>query len=225
MKNNNPKGYRYFHIVAMLFIASLIIGNTIAVKIITIAGFSIPAGILCFPIAYIVNDVLTEVYGYKKAKSVIWWGFISLGFMTLMYYLATILKPAVFWEHQEAFKLIFSFIPRIALGSLIAFLFGSLLNSYVLSKMKVKMGGEKLWMRTIGSTIVGEGADSIIFNIIAFGGIFAINDLITVIVTGFVLKTLYEIVATPLTYIVVGYLKNAEEVDKYDEDISYSPFG
>lgn len=219
-----PRGYRYFHIVAMLFIAALLVANTVAVKVITFAGFSIPAGILCFPIAYIVNDVLTEVYGYRKAKSVILWGFLLLGFMTLVYYLAAIIKPAVFWQHQPAFETIFSFVPRIALGSLVAFLIGSLLNSYVMSIMKVKMQGKRLWMRTIGSTIVGEGVDSIIFNVIAFVGIFANNDLIIIIVSGFLLKTIYEIIVTPLTYLVVGFLKRKEEVDKYDTDINYSPF-
>ncbi|MDP2089493.1 MAG: queuosine precursor transporter [Flavobacteriaceae bacterium] len=219
-----PKGYRFFHIVAMLFVASLLIGNTVAVKVITFAGFAIPAGILCFPIAYIVNDVLTEVYGFQKAKSVIWWGFISLAFMTLVYFLATIIKPAPFWQDQSSFEKIFSVVPRIALGSLIAFLVGSLLNSMVLSRMKIWSKGKHLWMRTIGSTIVGEAADSVIFNLIAFGGIFETKDLITIMISGFVLKTVYEVVATPLTYIVVGYLKKAEQEDKYDYGVNYKPF-
>lgn len=226
MKNQElrPKGYRYFHIVAMLFVASLLVANTVAVKIVMIAGFAIPAGILCFPIAYIVNDVLTEVYGYQRAKSTIWWGFICLAFMTIIYYLATIIKSAGFWDNQEAFESIFNLIPRIALGSLIAFLIGSLINSVIMSKMKVKMKGKNLWMRTIGSTILGEGADSIIFNIVAFAGIFAIGDLLTIILSGFLLKTAYEVIATPLTYIVVGYLKKKEEEDKYDVGINYRPF-
>lgn len=219
-----PKGYRYFHIVGMLFVASLLIGNTVAVKIITFAGFTIPAGILCFPIAYIVNDVLTEVYGYKKAKSVIWWGFISLAFMTLIYFLATHLKPANFWEHQLAFEKIFSFVPRIALASLIAFVVGSLLNAFVLSKMKVLMKGKKLWARTITSTIIGEGADSVIFSIVAFAGIFGAADLIVMMFSGFLLKTLYEILATPFTYLVVGFLKEKEEIDTYDEKSVYKLF-
>lgn len=219
-----PKGYRYFHVIAILFVASLLIGNTVAVKVITFAGFAIPAGILCFPIAYIVNDVLTEVYGYQKAKSVIWWGFVALAFMTLVYYLATIITPAPFWQEQSSFEKIFSVVPRIALGSLVAFLVGSLLNSMVLSRMKIWSKGKHLWMRTIGSTIVGEAADSVIFNLIAFGGIFGTKDLITIMISGFVLKTLYEIVATPLTYLVVGYLKKAEQEDKYDHGVNYNPF-
>lgn len=224
IKEQAPKGYRYFHIIAMLNVVALLVGNTVAVKVITFFGFAIPAGILCFPIAYIVNDVLTEVYGYQKAKSVIWWSFISLGFMTAIYYIATIIEPAGFWQHQTAFETIFSFVPRIALGSLIAFLVGSFLNSYVMSIMKIKMKGSKLWMRTIGSTIVGEGMDSIVFNIIAFAGIFAFGDVVAIIVSGFLLKTLFEVVATPLTYYVIGFLKRNEEIDEYDTGINYNPF-
>jgi hypothetical protein len=219
-----PKGYRYFHIVSMLFVASLLVGNTVAAKIITFLGFSIPAGILCFPIAYIVNDVLTEVYGYRKAKSVIWWGFICLAFMTLVYYLSTIITPAPFWKDQLAYEKIFSIVPRIALGSLIAFLVGSFLNSIVLSKMKILTNGKYLWTRTIGSTIIGEGADSIIFNLVAFAGIFGVRDLVVIMVSGFLLKTLYETIATPLTYLVVGYLKKAEQEDRYDIGENYNPF-
>jgi uncharacterized integral membrane protein (TIGR00697 family) len=217
-----PKGYRYFHIVSMLFVTSLLVANTVSVKIITFAGFQIPAGILCFPIAYIINDVLTEVYGYKKAKMVIWWGFIALTFMSIIYYLSTIIKPATFWKGQTAFEKVFTIVPRVALGSLIAFLLGSLLNSCILSQMKVWMDGEKLWMRTIGSTILGEGLDSIIFNMIAFMGIVPFWDLMTLVWSGFLLKTLYEIVATPLTCIVVEFLKKKEDENKYDVEISYS---
>ncbi|MEI6575117.1 MAG: queuosine precursor transporter [Bacteroidota bacterium] len=223
-KSGIPKGYRYFHIISMLFVSSLLVGNTVAVKIITFLGFSIPAGILCFPLAYIVNDVLTEVYGYKKTKGVIWWGFICLGFMTLVYYLSTIITPAPFWKDQQAYLNIFNVVPRIALGSLVAFLVGSFLNSIVLSKMKIFTKGKYLWTRTIGSTIIGEGADSIIFNLIAFAGIFKIQDLAIIMFSGFLLKTLYETVATPLTYLVVGYLKRIEQEDKYDIGENYNPF-
>lgn len=219
-----PKGFRYFHVIAMLFVASLIIGNTVAVKIITIGGFAIPAGILCFPLAYIINDVLVEVYGYQKSKKVIWWGFFTLAFMSLIYYLSNIIPPAPFWKGQEAYQQIFSFIPRIGIASFLAYLVGSFLNSYIMSAMKKWSNGKHLWMRTIGSTIVGEGADSIIFNIVAFYGIFQFNELLIIITTGFTLKTLYEIVATPLTYWVVGRVKRLEEEDKYDYGVSYNPF-
>lgn len=219
-----PKGYRYFTVIAMLFIASLLIANTVAVKIIMIGNFAIPAGILCFPLAYIINDVLVEVYGYKKTKQVIWWGFICLALMSLIYYLSNILTPAPFWQNQEAFSKIFAFIPRIGIASFFAYLVGAFLNSIVMSVMKKRMKGKHLWARTIGSTVVGEGVDSIIFNVIAFYGIFEFNNLLTIIGTGFVLKTLYEIIATPLTYFVVNKIKKLEEEDVYDYDVSYNPF-
>ncbi len=178
----NPQGFRYFHIVAMLFVASLLIGNTLAVKVIQLWGFTLPAGILCFPVAYIVNDCLTEIYGYEKTRSVIWWGFICLAFMSLLYYLATLLTPAPFWKDQESFTRLFGLVPRIAIASFIAFLVGSFLNSYVMSIMKIKTKGKYLWTRTIGSTIVGEGADSLIFNCIAFLGVFKFGDVNNIII-------------------------------------------
>lgn len=221
---NRPKGYRYFHGVAMLFVASLLIANTLAVKIIQVGNFTLPAGILCFPIAYLVNDVLTEIYGYENTRAVIWWGFFCLALMTLLYYLATLLKPAPFWGDQEAFGRLFGFVPRIAIASLIAFLIGSFLNSWIMSLMKVKTNGKHLWSRTIGSTIVGEGADSIVFNCVAFLGIFTFDDVMKIALSGFLLKTLYEIIMTPLTYMAVSWLKRKEEEDKFDRNISYNPF-
>ena len=219
-----PQGYRYFHAVAMLSVASLLIGNTLAMKIIQIGSFTLPAGILCFPIVYIVNDCLTEVYGYEKTRSVIWWGFICLAFMSFFYYCATLLHPAPFWTEQAAFERLFSFAPRIGFASFIAFLIGSFLNSYVLSRMKIKTKGKHLWARTIGSTIVGEGADSLVFNCIAFIGVFGFSDVMQIALSGFILKTLYEVVMTPFTYIAVGWLKRKEEEDKYDVGANYNPF-
>lgn len=219
-----PQGYRYFHAVAMLFVASLLIGNTLAMKIIQVGSFTLPAGILCFPIAYIVNDCLTEVYGYEKTRSVIWWGFICLALMSFFYYCATLLHPAPFWTEQVAFEKLFGFAPRIAFASFIAFLIGSFLNSYVLSIMKIKTKGKHLWARTIGSTIVGEGADSLVFNCIAFIGVFGFSDVMQIALSGFILKTLYEVVMTPFTYIAVGWLKRKEEEDKYDVGANYNPF-
>lgn len=221
---STPNGYRYFHGVSMLFVATLIIGNTLAVKIIQFGNFTLPAGIICFPIAYIVNDCLTEVYGYEKTRSVIWWGFFCLALMSLFYYCATLLTPAPFWKEQVAFGKLFGFAPRIAFASFIAFLIGSFLNSYVLSIMKIKTKGKYLWTRTIGSTIVGESADSIIFNFIAFIGVFGFSDLVKIAFSGFVLKTLYEIVMTPLTYFFVGWLKRKEQENKFDIEADYNPF-
>jgi len=219
-----PPGYRLFHIVAMLFVASLVVGNTVAVKIITVWGLAIPAGILCFPLSYILGDVLTEVYGYQKTRNVIWWGFFAIAFMSLIYFLASKLDPAPFWTNQEAFDSIFSFIPRIGVASFVAYLIGSFANSIVMSVMKKKTGGKMLWTRTIGSTIVGEGLDSVIFNTIAFYGIFPTADLWVVIGTGFMLKTAYEIVATPFTYLAVNWMKRKEQEDRFDHNVSYNPF-
>jgi uncharacterized integral membrane protein (TIGR00697 family) len=208
----------------MLFVASLLIGNTLAVKIIQVGSFTLPAGIVCFPIAYIVNDCLTEVYGYEKCRSAIWGGFICLSLMSLFYYCAVILPPASFWKGQQEFANFFGFAPRIALASFIAFLIGSFLNSYIMSMMKIKTGGKHLWARTIGSTIVGEGADSIVFNCVAFIGVFTFKEVLVIALSGFVLKTLYEIVMTPFTYIAVAWLKRKEHEDKYDFNANYNPF-
>jgi uncharacterized integral membrane protein (TIGR00697 family) len=219
-----PKGYRYFHAVSMLFIASLIIANTLAVKIIQFSDFTLPAGILCFPIAYIVNDCLTEVYGFEKTRTVIWWGFFCLALMSILYYIATLLTPAPFWKDQEAFERLFGVVPRIAIGSFAAFLIGSFLNSFVMSFLKVKTKGKYLWTRTIGSTIVGEGADSLVFNSIAFLGVFSFGDVMKIALSGFILKTLYEIIMTPATYLAVSWLKKKEEEDKFDVNVKYNPF-
>jgi uncharacterized integral membrane protein (TIGR00697 family) len=222
--NNNPQGFRYFHVVAMVFLASLLIADTLAVKIIQVGSFTLPAGILCFPIAYIINDCLTEVYGYAKTRTVIWWGFFCLALMSLLYYLATIIPPAPFWTEQPAFEKLFGLVPRIALASFIAYLVGSFLNSYVMSIMKMKTKGKYLWTRTIGSTIVGEGADSLVFNLVAFYGVFGFGEVMFIAFSGFVLKTLYEVVMTPFTYIAIGWLKRKENEDKYDIGVDYNPF-
>lgn len=213
MEPRQSAGYRYLELIASIYVASLLIANTIAVKIVSIFGLHIPAGILCFPVTYIVNDVLTEVYGFKNARRIIFYGFLTLGFMVLMYAVSASLTPAPFWDHQEEYKQLFGFVPRIALGSLVAYYVGSLLNSYYMVVIKRVTSGRFLWMRTIGSTIVGEGADSIIFNTIAFAGLFGFANLFIIIVTGFALKTAYEVVATPFTYLVVARLKQSEGVE------------
>lgn len=208
----NKNGFKYLELIAVVYVASLLIADTIAVKVITIFGFAHPAGILCFPICYILNDVLTEVYGFKNAKRIIIYGFICLGLMVILYSISSTLKPASFWQHQEAYSTIFSFVPRISLGSLIAYLIGSLLNSYFMVVIKKMTNGKFLWTRTVGSTIIGEGVDSVIFNTVAFAGIYAVGDLTTIILTGWVLKTIYEILATPFTYLVIYKLKKIEIV-------------
>lgn len=219
-----PIGYRYFHVVAMVFVTSLLIANTLAVKVVTIFGFTLPAGIIVFPIAYIFGDVLTEVYGYKRTRSIIWWGFFCLGLMAFFFWAGTLLPPAAFWKDQEAFVRLFGFVPRIAISSLFAYLIGEFLNSAVLSKLKVKTEGRHFWLRAILSTIVGQGADSLVFNFAAFYGVFPTNEVFFIAFSGWVLKSLYEVVVLPLTYVIAGRLKRAEGIDTFDRGISYSPF-
>ncbi len=219
-----PKDYRYYHAVAMIFVATLLISNTIAGKVITCWGFTLPAGIITFPIAYLAGDVLTEIYGFRKTRSIIWWGFICLASMSLFYWLATLLTPAPFWtEENVAFVKFFGFVPRIALASLIAYLVGEFLNSIVLSKMKVKTGGRHFWLRAMTSTIVGQGADSFLFNFIAFEGIFPISTVAYIAFSGFVLKSLYEgVMLFPVTTPLVKWLKKAENVDTTDHGVDYT---
>jgi len=220
-----PIGYRYYHAVAMIFVATLLVSNTIAGKVIVLWGFTLPAGIIVFPISYIAGDVMTEIYGFRKTRSLIWWGFFCLGGMSLFYWLATLLTPAPFWvESNAAFVKFFGLVPRIALASLIAYLIGEFLNSMVLSRLKVKTQGKHFWLRAVSSTIVGQSADSFVFNFIAFAGIFPTSTVAYIAFSGFVLKTLYEVVALPLTYMVVPRLKRAEGVDTYDYGVSYTPF-
>jgi uncharacterized integral membrane protein (TIGR00697 family) len=218
-----PKGYRLFHVVAMLSVATLLISNTIAVKLFSIGNFTFPAGDIVFPIDYIIGDVLTEVYGYERTRSVIWTGFIALLLMVVCYVIAVQLVPVGFWHDQAAFAKLFDQTPRIALGSFAGFLCGSFSNSFVLSKMKIWTKGKFLWSRTIGSTIVAEALDSIIFNAIAFYGLFQLSNLFSVMYSGFIFKVAFEIIATPLTYFVVNKLKRIESEDKFDFDANYNP--
>lgn len=213
-----------FVAIAMIFVSSLIISNTIATKIIMIGSLSVAAGIICFPISYIISDIITEVYGYNRAKFVIWTGFACLAFMTVAYSVASWLAPAPFYQNESAFDAVFSQVPRIALGSLAGYLVGSFLNSAVMSKMKLWTNGRHLWSRTIGSTIVGEAADSGVFAVVAFAGIFSGEQLLMVAFSGFILKTLYEILATPLTYMIVSKVKSYEKIDVIDTNQSYNPF-
>lgn len=211
--------------LGMLFVAMLLIANTIAVKIVHFGPFDVPAGILCFPITYIFGDVLVEIYGFHRTRMVIWTGLACQAIMAGFYYLSVVLPPAGFWEGQDAWAGIFSASPRIVAASLAAYFVGELVNAVIMSKLKLWTHGRVLWVRTIGSTIFGEGIDTIVFNIVAFWGVFAAPDLLTIIISGYVLKVGYEILATPLTYGIVGRLKRAEGVDYFDRKLkSYSPF-
>lgn len=216
--------YRYYSFVGIAFVVILLISNTVASKLVQLGPFSVAGGIILFPISYIFGDILTEVYGYRGSRPIIWAGFAAQILMSLVYTIVQWLPAAPFWPHQAAYEAILGSVPRIVLASIIAYFVGEFSNSYVLSRMKVRMQGRHLWMRTIGSTIIGEGVDSIVFALIAFAGTMPWSALSTIILSGYLLKVAYEIIATPLTYRIVGFLKRAEGVDVYDHNINYSPF-
>lgn len=207
-----------------LFIAILLISNTIATKIIALGPLTVAGAIFIFPISYVFGDILTEVYGYRSSRRIIWTGFAALILMSIFYKIGEILPSAAFWPHQEAYKTILGLAPRIAIASIIAYPIGEFCNSYLLSKMKVRMSGKHLWMRTIGSTLVGEGVDTIVFVLIAFWGVLPSNTLPGIILSGYLLKVAIEIALTPVTYKIITWLKKKEGVDTYDHGISYNPF-
>ncbi len=218
------KDSKYFLYVSILFVVVLMISNTVAVKLVQIGPFVFSGAIFIFPISYIFGDILTEVYGYKASRKIIWSGFVALVFMAICYWFVQILPTPVFWQNQQAYQLILGAVPRIVLGSIIAYFVGEFSNSYVLSKMKIWSNGKHLWMRTIGSTIVGEGVDSIIFGIIAFAGTIPASGLAILIFSGYLAKVIYEVILTPVTYIIVNKLKRTEGINVYDREISYNPF-
>ena len=227
--------YRYLNWVTAIFVACLITSNIIAVKLIDIGGLILPAAVIIFPVSYIVGDVLTEVYGYARARQVIWIGFACNLIAVVAIAIAGVLPPASFWApNQAAYETILGFTPRLLAASFVAYLVGEFLNSYVLARMKVATEGRYLWARTIGSTLIGQFADSAVFITLGLLQITALppavqgtlppQALLNTIVVQWLFKSVYEIVATPLTYVVVSRLKRAEGVDVFDRDTNFSPF-
>lgn len=216
-------GSSYFLVIVALYVTSLITANLVAVKILEFGPWISDAGLLTFPIAYIVGDVLTEVYGYAAARRVIWLGFICNALAVGTFQLAGALPAEPSWDGGAAWSRIFGSTPRLLLASLCAYLIGEFANSYVLARLKVLTDGRWLWTRTIGSTLVGQGLDTVVFVTIAFAGTMSGNLIWSMMVTGWVLKTAYEVLATPLTYLVVGKLKSVEGVDVYDRDTDFRP--
>lgn len=221
----NSKNFRYYDFIMAAFVCILLCSNLIgASKIATVGGFTFGAGVLFFPISYVFGDVLTEVYGYARARKVVWAGFAALIFASFMSWFVLKLPPADGWVHQEAFQTVFGSTPRLVLGSLIAFFCGEFCNSFVLAKMKILTKGKALWSRTIGSTIVGEGVDSALFYPIAFYGLWPNDLLIKVMISNYFIKVGWEVVITPFTYLIVNALKRAEGVDHYDTNTNFTPF-
>jgi queuosine precursor transporter len=208
-----------------LFVTILLCSNIIgAAKVCTVWGFTFGAGVLFFPISYIFNDVLTEVYGYARARKVVWAGFGAIIFASFMSWVVVTLPPAADWNDQRAYESVFGQTPRIVFASLTAFFVGEFANSYVLAKMKIKTSGRHLWARTIGSTIVGEGVDSMVFYPVAFFGVWSNHLVMQVMISNYIVKVLWEAVVTPVTYQVVGFLKKAEQEDYYDVGTDFTPF-
>ncbi len=217
--------YEYYDLVMAIFVTVLICSNVIgAAKVATLWGFTFGAGVLFFPISYIFNDVLTEVYGYARARKVVWAGFGALIFASFMSLVVVWLPPSADWGDQGAYQTVFGQTPRIVFASIAAFFVGELSNSYVLAKMKIQTKGRLLWVRTVGSTIVGEGIDSAVFYPVAFFGVWSNELLLQVMVSNYLIKCGWEAAITPITYKVVSFLKRAEREDYYDYETDFTPF-
>ena len=212
-----------FVAVVALFVTTLITANITAVKLVGIAGLVIPAGVVVFPISYILGDVLTEVYGFRSARRVIWLGFLCNLVAVGAIYVGGLLPPAPIWDGQGAYERILGYTPRLLVASFAAYLVGELANSFILAKLKVATEGRHLWARTIGSTLVGQGLDSLVFVLLAFGGVIPASAMVAAILAQWLVKSAYEALATPLTYLVVNRLKRREGVDVYDRDTSFNP--
>lgn len=218
------KNYKYLSAISVLFVSVLLISNIASTKIVDLKYFVFDGGTLLFPLSYIFGDIMTEVYGYKRAKGVIWLGFFMALLMSLVFIIVGKLPPAPDWGNQAAYDAILGLTPRIVLASLFAYFLGSFSNSFILAKMKVWTKGRMLWSRTIGSTLVGELIDSSIFILVAFSGILPSSLLFTLIVSNYLFKTAVEILFTPLTYKIVKFLKAKEGEDYYDKDTNFNPF-
>jgi uncharacterized integral membrane protein (TIGR00697 family) len=219
------RAYRYYDLVLGAFVTVLLCANLIgASKVAQVWGITFGAGVLFFPISYVFGDVLTEVYGYARARKVVWAGFGALIFASFMTWAVLAFPPAPGWPHQAAFQTVFGATPRIVLASLIAYFCGEFTNSFVLAKMKLRTSGRFLWMRTIGSTIAGEAVDSLLFYPLAFVGIWSNELVLRVLISNYLLKVVWEAMMTPFTYRLVNALKRAEQEDYYDRDTDFTPF-
>jgi uncharacterized integral membrane protein (TIGR00697 family) len=225
-----PRTYRYYDLILGAFVCTILCSNLIGpakvaqVHLPLIGEFTFGAGVLFFPISYIFGDILTEVYGYARARRVIWSGLTALVFASFMATIVVKLPPAAHWHEQAAYESIFGQTPRIVLASITAFFCGEFVNSYTLAKMKLWTNGNALWTRIVGSTICGEGVDSLVFYPLAFLGVWDTKMVFVVMASNYSLKVLWEVLATPLTYRVVAALKRAENEDYYDRDTAFTPF-
>jgi hypothetical protein len=220
---NQQRYSPWFVIAVTVFITCLITANITAVKLVNVFGLVLPAAIVIFPVSYIFGDILTEVYGYRQARRVIWLGFLCNLVAVVAIWLGQVLPPASFWDGQAAYERILGYTPRLLLASFLAYLLGEFANAFVMAKMKIAMKGRWLWSRTIGSTLIGEGLDSLVFMTIAFVGEIPATGLASAIVTQWLAKSAYEACVTPLTYAAVNFLKRKEGLDVYDYDTRFNP--
>lgn len=218
------KNYTYLGTISVLFVTVLLISNVASAKIVDFGWFTFDGGTLLFPLSYIFGDILTEVYGYKRSRHVIWLGFFSALLMSIVFIIVGKLPSAQGWDNQAAYDAILGLTPRIVLASLVAYFCGEFSNSFVLAKMKIWTKGKWLWTRTIGSTVVGELVDSTIFIMVAFAGLLSPALILTLIISNYIFKTSIEIIFTPVTYRVVSFLKGKEQEDYYDNDTNFNPF-
>ena len=218
------KNFKHLDTITALFVAVLLISNIASAKIVQFGFLTFDGGTLLFPLSYIFGDILTEVYGYDRSRKVIWLGFASAILMSITFMAVGALPSATEWTAQAAYDQILGFTPRIVLASLIAYFAGEFSNSFTLAKLKIKTQGRHLWVRTIGSTLVGQVVDTLIFSLIAFSGVIPSSLLVTLIISNYVFKCGVEILFTPATYWITGWLKQQEKEDFYDVQTDFNPF-
>jgi uncharacterized integral membrane protein (TIGR00697 family) len=216
--------FKYFTLLAGLFVATVLISNTIAQKPVQWGLVTAPAAVVLFPLSYIFGDVLTEVYGYARTRQVIWTGFFANALMVITYEVAIALPAANFWTKQEALRSVLGPVPRVVLASYVGYLAGEFVNSFVLAKMKLLTSGRHLWTRTVGSTVAGQFVDTVLFVLVGFAGVWPRGQLTWIAVSLYGLKVGYEVLATPCTYAVVAFLKRTEDMDHFDRTTQFTPF-
>ncbi len=222
--SNTKREFRFLDLLTITFIVVLLISNLVGQKICAFGPFRISGAQLLFPITYIFGDVFTEVYGYGASRRAIWFGFFASALMAIMGMIVVALPAAPDWPNQAAFATVFTIVPRLVVASLIAFWCGEFANSFVMAKMKILTGGKHLWSRAVGSTVVGQAVDTAVLMVVAFAGSLNAKLIVTLILSGYLGKVLYEILAIPLTYAVVNFLKRREGVDSFDYSTNFNPF-
>ncbi len=218
------KDFRYYELLVVIFVVVLLVSNLVGQKICAFGPFRVSGAQLLFPITYIFGDVFTEVYGYAASRRAIWLAFFASALLAIMGLITVALPPAPDWRNQAAFATVFYQVPRMIVASLAAFWCGEFANSFVMAKMKILTSGRMLWSRTIGSTVVGQGVDTIVVMVLAFAGTVSMATIAKVIVSGYLFKVAYEVLATPVTYLIVNGLKRAEGQDPFDYGTSFNPF-